>query len=140
MPHWRGIFCKTHMALALRCGTWPTRSTAWTRTRLQILSTAFIATGLDIDALRDVANAVNGLKTDKTVTLMVTHYKRLLNYIKPDVIHVMEVCAPFFAVTHRHCVSAHGSIWCHSLEHSLPSCGRLLHSRLLPRYARGRRA
>jgi len=33
---------------------------------------------------------VNGLKTDKTATLMVTHYKRLLNYIKPDVIHVME--------------------------------------------------
>lgn len=49
------------------------------------------AAGLDIDALRDVANAVNGLKTDKTATLMVTHYKRLLNYIKPEHVHVMEV-------------------------------------------------
>lgn len=47
--------------------------------------------GLDIDALRDVANAVNGLKTDKTATLMVTHYKRLLNYIQPEHVHVMEV-------------------------------------------------
>jgi hypothetical protein len=50
-----------------------------------------LAVGLDIDALRDVANAVNGLKTDKTATLMVTHYKRLLNYIKPEHVHVMEV-------------------------------------------------
>lgn len=49
-----------------------------------------IDSGLDIDALRDVANAVNGLKTDKTATLMVTHYKRLLNYIKPEHVHVME--------------------------------------------------
>jgi Fe-S cluster assembly ATP-binding protein len=39
-----------------------------------------------------VANAVNGLKTDKTATLMVTHYKRLLNYIQPEHVHVMEVC------------------------------------------------
>lgn len=57
------------------------------------LLTAFhvVDAGLDIDALRDVANAVNGLKTDKTATLMVTHYKRLLNYIKPEHVHVMEV-------------------------------------------------
>lgn len=47
--------------------------------------------------MRDVANAVNGLKTDKTATLMVTHYKRLLNYIKPEHVHVMEVrCLPGF--------------------------------------------
>lgn len=49
-----------------------------------------IDSGLDIDALRDVANAVNGLKRAETATLMVTHYKRLLNYIKPDKVHVME--------------------------------------------------
>jgi len=49
-----------------------------------------IDSGLDIDALREVANAVNGLKSNRTATLMVTHYKRLLNYIKPDFVHVME--------------------------------------------------
>lgn len=46
--------------------------------------------GLDIDALRDVANAVNGLKRPDSATLMVTHYKRLLNYLQPDFVHVME--------------------------------------------------
>ncbi len=33
---------------------------------------------------------MNGLKSDRTATVMVTHYKRLLNYIKPDFVHVME--------------------------------------------------
>ena len=37
-----------------------------------------------------MANAVNGLKRPNTGTLMVTHYKRLLNYLKPDFVHVME--------------------------------------------------
>lgn len=49
-----------------------------------------IDSGLDIDALREVATAVNGLRTEKTATLMVTHYQRLLNYIAPDEVHVME--------------------------------------------------
>ncbi|KAK9814643.1 hypothetical protein WJX72_009174 [[Myrmecia] bisecta] len=49
-----------------------------------------IDSGLDIDALKDVATAVNGLKRDDSAVLLVTHYKRLLNYIKPDVIHIME--------------------------------------------------
>lgn len=49
-----------------------------------------VDSGLDVDALREVANAVNGLKSDKTATVMVTHYKRLLNYIKPDFVHIME--------------------------------------------------
>ncbi|GMH38820.1 hypothetical protein BSKO_06718 [Bryopsis sp. KO-2023] len=49
-----------------------------------------IDSGLDIDALRDVAKAVNGLKTDKTGVLLVTHYKRLLECIHPDFIHIME--------------------------------------------------
>lgn len=49
-----------------------------------------IDSGLDIDALRDVANAVNLLKREETSVLMVTHYKRLLDYIKPDFVHIMQ--------------------------------------------------
>eukprot|EP00210_Caulerpa_lentillifera_P003534 g3371.t1 len=49
-----------------------------------------IDSGLDIDALRDVANAVNGLRTEKTGILLVTHYKRLLEYLRPDYVHVMQ--------------------------------------------------
>ncbi len=45
--------------------------------------------GLDIDALRVVANGVNKLKTDKNATLVITHYQRLLDYIVPDIIHVL---------------------------------------------------
>jgi len=49
-----------------------------------------IDSGLDIDALRDVANAVNGLRSNETGILLVTHYKRLLEYIQPDYIHIMD--------------------------------------------------
>eukprot|EP01026_Neomeris_dumetosa_P040105 TRINITY_DN330_c0_g1_i1.p1 TRINITY_DN330_c0_g1~~TRINITY_DN330_c0_g1_i1.p1 ORF type:complete len:299 (+),score=35.60 TRINITY_DN330_c0_g1_i1:82-897(+) len=49
-----------------------------------------IDSGLDIDALRDVADAVNMLKTGETSILLITHYKRLLEYIKPDFVHIME--------------------------------------------------
>ncbi|KXZ54738.1 hypothetical protein GPECTOR_4g807 [Gonium pectorale] len=49
-----------------------------------------IDSGLDIDALRDVAKAVNQLKSEETGVLMVTHYKRLLDYIKPDFVHIMQ--------------------------------------------------
>ncbi|KAK4593524.1 hypothetical protein RGQ29_017581 [Quercus rubra] len=49
-----------------------------------------IDSGLDVDALRDVAAAVNGLLTPKNSVLMITHYARLLNIIKPTYIHVME--------------------------------------------------
>ncbi|MEQ1733600.1 MAG: Fe-S cluster assembly ATPase SufC [Bacteroidia bacterium] len=45
--------------------------------------------GLDIDALRIVANGVNKLKSDKTATIVVTHYQRLLDYIVPDFVHVL---------------------------------------------------
>ncbi|MDR2627021.1 MAG: Fe-S cluster assembly ATPase SufC [Dysgonamonadaceae bacterium] len=45
--------------------------------------------GLDIDALRIVANGVNRLKTDKNATIVITHYQRLLDYIKPDVVHIL---------------------------------------------------
>jgi Fe-S cluster assembly ATP-binding protein len=45
--------------------------------------------GLDIDALRIVANGVNSLKGKDTATIVVTHYQRLLNYIVPDFVHVL---------------------------------------------------
>jgi Fe-S cluster assembly ATP-binding protein len=45
--------------------------------------------GLDIDALRIVANGVNALKNEENATLVITHYQRLLDYIVPDFVHVM---------------------------------------------------
>lgn len=45
--------------------------------------------GLDIDALRIVAEGVNTLKTQETACLVITHYQRLLDYIKPDAVHVL---------------------------------------------------
>lgn len=45
--------------------------------------------GLDIDALQIVADGVNRLRNEKTGMLVITHYQRLLNYIVPDVVHVM---------------------------------------------------
>ncbi len=45
--------------------------------------------GLDIDALRIVANGVNTLRNPKRAMLVITHYQRLLNYIVPDVVHVL---------------------------------------------------
>lgn len=45
--------------------------------------------GLDIDALRIVANGVNGLRTADRAMIVVTHYQRLLNYIVPDYVHVL---------------------------------------------------
>ncbi|XLQ12138.1 MAG: Fe-S cluster assembly ATPase SufC [cyanobacterium endosymbiont of Epithemia adnata isolate EadnSB Bon19] len=49
-----------------------------------------IDSGLDIDALRIVANGVNKLATDENAFLLITHYQRLLNYIEPQYIHVMH--------------------------------------------------
>jgi Fe-S cluster assembly ATP-binding protein len=46
--------------------------------------------GLDIDALRVVAQGVNQLATPENAIVLVTHYQRLLNYIVPDYVHVME--------------------------------------------------
>ncbi len=46
--------------------------------------------GLDIDALRIVAKGVNSLLTADNAVVMVTHYQRLLNYIVPDYVHVMD--------------------------------------------------
>ncbi len=45
--------------------------------------------GLDIDALRTVANSVNRLKSADNATIVITHYQRLLDYIKPDQVHVL---------------------------------------------------
>jgi Fe-S cluster assembly ATP-binding protein len=45
--------------------------------------------GLDIDALRNVAEGVQALRGPKFGALIITHYQRILNYIKPDVVHVM---------------------------------------------------
>jgi len=45
--------------------------------------------GLDIDALRVVADGVNALRDGKRSFLVITHYQRLLDYIKPDVVHVL---------------------------------------------------
>ena len=46
--------------------------------------------GLDIDALKIVSNGVNTLKNNKNSFLIITHYQRLLNYIKPDFVHVLK--------------------------------------------------
>jgi len=48
-----------------------------------------IDSGLDIDALKLVAKGVNSLRDEKRSFLMITHYKRLLEYIKPDFIHII---------------------------------------------------
>ena len=60
--------------------------------------------GLDIDALRTVAGGVNKLKTDNNATIVITHYQRLLDYIKPDLVHVLykgrivKTCGPELAL------------------------------------------
>ncbi len=46
--------------------------------------------GLDIDALRIVANGVNTLKSPNNATIVITHYQRLLDYIVPDFVHVLD--------------------------------------------------
>ena len=46
--------------------------------------------GLDIDALRIVANGVNKLRNDDNATVIITHYQRLLDYIIPDYVHVLQ--------------------------------------------------
>ena len=46
--------------------------------------------GLDIDALKSVANGIKNIKTKDTSLILITHYQRLLDYIQPDFVHVME--------------------------------------------------
>jgi Fe-S cluster assembly ATP-binding protein len=67
--------------------------------RFEVLQMALLAprvgvldetdSGLDIDALRVVAEGVNALRDSKRSFVVITHYQRLLDYIKPDVVHVM---------------------------------------------------
>jgi Fe-S cluster assembly ATP-binding protein len=67
--------------------------------RFEVLQMALLApqvsvldetdSGLDIDALRIVAEGVNALRNPKRSFVMITHYQRLLDHIKPDVVHVM---------------------------------------------------
>ena len=53
------------------------------------LVTPFKNGELDIDALKIVADGVNALRSDERAFLVITHYQRLLDYIKPDVVHVL---------------------------------------------------
>ena len=46
--------------------------------------------GLDIDALRIVSEGVNSLRSKENSFLIITHYQRLLDYIKPDFVHVLK--------------------------------------------------
>ena len=46
--------------------------------------------GLDIDALKAVANGVNALRSADRAIVLVTHYQRLLNYVEPDFVHVLS--------------------------------------------------
>ena len=46
--------------------------------------------GLDIDALREVAKGVNTLRTKDNAIVLITHYQRLLDYVKPDVVHILS--------------------------------------------------
>ncbi|HRP01794.1 MAG TPA: Fe-S cluster assembly ATPase SufC [Candidatus Kapabacteria bacterium] len=61
---------------------------AMLETKLAILDET--DSGLDIDALRIVANGVNQLKSDNNAFIIITHYQRLLNYIVPDFVHVLS--------------------------------------------------
>ena len=46
--------------------------------------------GLDVDALKIVSDGVNNLKDKKNAVVIITHYQRLLDYIKPDIVHIMS--------------------------------------------------
>lgn len=46
--------------------------------------------GLDIDALKTVAEGINGLVSDETAILLITHYQRILNYVEPQFVHVFQ--------------------------------------------------
>jgi Fe-S cluster assembly ATP-binding protein len=69
--------------------------------------------GLDIDALKAVADGVNLMRSEKRAFLVITHYQRLLDYIKPDVVHVLadgrivESGGPELALE----LEAHGYAW-----------------------------
>ena len=45
--------------------------------------------GLDVDALRIVADGVNTLKSPENATIVITHYQRLLDYLQPQIVHIL---------------------------------------------------
>ena len=49
-----------------------------------------IDSGLDIDALKSVAKGINALRTPQTSLIIITHYNRLLEYVKPDFVHILD--------------------------------------------------
>jgi Fe-S cluster assembly ATP-binding protein len=49
-----------------------------------------IDSGLDIDALRAVSEGINKIKDSKRTFLIITHYSRILDYVKPDYVHVLK--------------------------------------------------
>ena len=51
-----------------------------------------IDSGLDVDALRDVSNAVNKILTSNNSLLMITHYRRILDLLNPTHVHIMVSC------------------------------------------------
>ena len=67
--------------------------------RAEILQMAMLApemaildetdSGLDIDALKTVAEGINALRGPKLAVLLITHYQRMLGYVKPDIVHVL---------------------------------------------------
>jgi len=48
-----------------------------------------IDSGLDIDAVKEVASAVEAMRSDEVAVVMITHYSRILNYVRPDRVHIM---------------------------------------------------
>jgi Fe-S cluster assembly ATP-binding protein len=76
--------------------------------------------GLDIDALRIVAEGVNTLRGPDLGVLVITHYQRILNYIKPDYVHIMldgqivETGGPDLALH----LEEHGYDWLRKRNHS----------------------
>ncbi len=78
--------------------------------------------GLDIDALRIVSDGVNTLRGDELGVLVITHYQRILNYIKPDFVHIMlngrivESGGPELALH----LEEHGYDWIRKKQEELP--------------------
>ena len=46
--------------------------------------------GLDVDALKIVAEGVNSLHTPETAAMIITHYQKLLDYVRPDIVHILK--------------------------------------------------
>ncbi len=49
-----------------------------------------IDSGLDIDALKKVSNAINNMRDENRTFMIITHYRKILDYIKPDFVHVLK--------------------------------------------------